>query len=90
MSHVSPIRGPQAVNLTDRGASTPAPPSTASPTRGDDQADFSVIARLRAQLSALPEVRQNMIDRVRAEIDAGTYESADKIEAAIDALAEDL
>lgn len=90
MNQVSPIRGPQAVPQADRAATHPPAASVAAPAREHDQADISVIARLRAQLSSLPDVRQHVIDRVRAEIDAGSYESADKIEAAIDALVEDL
>ncbi len=90
MSNVSPIQGPQIVPVAPRGAGGPAAASTPSVGRERDHADFSVIARFRSQLASLPEVRQNVIDRVRAEIEAGDYESADKIEAAIDALVEDL
>lgn len=35
-------------------------------------------------------VHQELVDRVRAEIEAGTYETDDKIDAAIDELLEDL
>jgi len=90
MNHVSHIRGPQALPPTERGGSNPPTPAPPARLREHDQADISVIARLRAQMASLPDVRQNVIDRVRAEIDAGSYESADKIEAAIDALMEDL
>lgn len=48
------------------------------------------VSDLLARLNDLPEVRQDLIDRVRGEIQAGTYLTDDKLEGAIDNLAADL
>ena len=48
------------------------------------------VARYLNLLASMPDVRQELVDRVRAEIETGNYETPEKIEAAIDELAEDL
>ncbi len=62
----------------------------ASPSRGSDRAEISQVAQLLSRLDELPDVRQDLIERIRGEIDRGGYDSSDKIDAAIDALADDL
>lgn len=59
-------------------------------TRGTDRVEFSSAAQLLSRLHELPDVRQELIDRVRAEIASGQYETPDKIDAALDGLLEDL
>jgi hypothetical protein len=41
-------------------------------------------------LRSLPEVRQDLIDRVREEIASGAYDTPEKVEQALDAIQEDL
>lgn len=72
------------------GAQQTAQDTAAGQTRANDQADFSVAAQLLSRINELPDIRTELVARVKAEIEAGTYESADKIDAAIDELAEDL
>ena len=52
--------------------------------------ELSEHARLLSKLAELPDVRQDLVDRVKAEIEAGTYDTADKIDALLDELARDL
>ncbi len=52
--------------------------------KGEDLAEWSRKAR------EMPEVRRDLVDRVRAEIDAGQYETPEKLDAAVDRLLEDL
>ena len=61
-----------------------------SPIRSADRAEFSQAAQLLSKLAEMPDVRQDLIDQVRAEIDAGTYETAEKIDQVLDNLPEDL
>jgi len=63
-------------------ASGAAPPA--------DSVELSQTAQLLAKLAELPDVRQDLIDRIRAEIAAGTYETSEKLDAALEALIEDL
>ena len=52
--------------------------------RTDELAEWAAKARL------LPEVRRDLVERIRAEIEAGAYETPEKIEIAIDRLLDDL
>lgn len=49
-----------------------------------DTVEISLAARLAAAVHSSPEIRADLIERVRAEILAGTYETEDKIEATVD------
>jgi hypothetical protein len=57
--------------------------------RGVDRAELSPIAGYVARLRDLP-VREELVVRVRGELRSGTYESAAKIEAALDEVGKDL
>ena len=70
---------------------TAAPRQTqATPTRSDDQVDLSDAARLRDQLAQLPEVRDELVERIKSEIGQGTYETDDKLEIAIGRLFDEM
>jgi len=51
-----------------------------------DQVDLSELARLKSRIRDLPPVRDELVQRIRTEIEAGEYETADKIEQAVDAI----
>lgn len=54
-----------------------------------DSVEVSAAAQLLAKLSDLPDVRKDLVDRVRAEIASGDYETPEKLDAAVDGLIED-
>lgn len=56
--------------------------------RETDSVDVSDTARIAAAKLAgeEPAIRQDLVDRVRAEIDAGTYESPIKVAGTVDAV----
>ena len=61
---------------------------TRSARRGADRVEVSSIAR---ELSRMQDpVRQDLIDRVRSEIESGTYETEARLDGAIDRLLSDL
>ena len=62
----------------------------ASPSPPADVVEISSIARLAAKIQELPDVRPELIERVKTEIASGTYETPDRLEIAIDRLMEDL
>ncbi len=90
MSEISPIHRPAAPTLDPhtRSAKTPAHADTA--TRGDDQVELSTTAQLLSKIAELPDVRQDLVDRVRAALADSTYETDAKTDAAIDGLLEDI
>ncbi len=55
-----------------------------------DTVEISTAARLAAMAQELPDVRADLVSRVKAELAAGVYETPDKIEVAIERLLDDL
>lgn len=83
----APGRAASSVDSTSRtadraGLTTPAP-------RTDDRAEISTVARLLSRLRALPDVRQELIDEVRAKITAGDYDTPEKLDRALDEMIRD-
>lgn len=89
MNDITPVRGPTVtpVNGLDKPVATPR--ALPSRLRGTDEAEISIVGQMLSRLSDLP-VRQELVDRVRQEIAAGTYETPEKLEAAMEGLIEDL
>ena len=81
------VQGPQPIRPNRVNASRfEAPAETSS----SDKAEISEVARLKAQLKDVPDIRLEKIERLKAEIEAGTYETPDKIDTVIDRLLEEL
>jgi len=81
----------QAANAaTPKPIQVPQPAERPAPTRPGDVPPDEVLAAWIRRAKQLPEVRTDLIERIKAEIAAGTYETPEKIEAAIDRLLEDL
>lgn len=90
MSDIAPIGRPSAATLSSQTRPGRPQPASTSPARADDQVEFSTTARLLSKIAELPEIRQELVDQVRAEIAAGTYETEDKVDAALQSLLSDL
>lgn len=80
---------------TDRMAHVPthAERPIGNPTvptaRGADSVEFSDHVHMLHRLKESLPVRQDMIDRVRGEIDAGTYVTPERVDGAIDEILRD-
>lgn len=70
----------------NNGASQPQPSSRVIA----DSIEVSDTARLLSRLRALPEVRTDLINQAKANIESGAYDTDVVIEATIDKLVEDL
>ncbi len=71
--------------------SRPTPQQAAAgQARAHDQADFSVAAKLLSRLGELPDVRHELIARVKAEIESGTYDTPERFDAAVSEMIDDL
>ena len=90
MSDVSPVTRPRAATTGPPARQNRPVDGPAAAPRSADRAEFSKAAQLLSKLAELPDVRQDLIDRVRAEIAAGAYETPEKLDEAIDRLREDL
>ncbi|MBC8373589.1 MAG: flagellar biosynthesis anti-sigma factor FlgM [Planctomycetes bacterium] len=51
-----------------------------------DVVEISTVAKLAAQMHTVPEVRVDLVARVRSEIEAGTYETQERIDLTVDRL----
>ena len=83
------VQGPQPIQPQRNvaGAYKKAAPDSAHKT---DKAEISDHARLLNKLTDVDDIRQEKVDSIRAQIEAGTYETDDKLSAAVDKLLEDL
>ncbi|MEN6665637.1 MAG: flagellar biosynthesis anti-sigma factor FlgM [Phycisphaerae bacterium] len=82
------------------GAGAPCPVEAAGPIaskgaahrlgQAADTVEISTAAKLAMKIRDVPEVRTELIARVKEEIAAGTYETPEKIDAAIEKLMADL
>ena len=69
---------PAGGEKTEQNASSPAG------SRSGDAVEFSGGVRALSGLSSLPEVRQDRVDSIKAQIEAGGYLSDGKIDEAVD------
>ena len=92
MSHFSPAAVPSSAAAAYPAAATLTPrlQPSATATRGEDSVDLSRAARALNELESGPEVRADLVARLRNEIAAGSYETAEKLDATVDRLAERL
>jgi negative regulator of flagellin synthesis FlgM len=65
-----------------------APPAAAGGV--SDVVEISTAAALAAKVHEIPDVRADLVARVKQEIKAGTYETPEKIDTAVERLLEDL
>ena len=70
--------------VTDRPASAPGYQTP------QDQVEISEAGSMMAKLRELPHIRVELVARIRAEIKAGTYETPERLQGAIERLLEDL
>ena len=79
----SPVSQPRPAQPQEIGSSKP-------PSQPSDEVEISEMGRLLDDLSRNPEIRQDRVDAVRQAIEAGTYETPEKIEMAVQRLLDEL
>ena len=83
------IHGSHAIRGPHRTAA-PATPNTAQPLVGNDRIDLSPEARALGQIGDLPEIRADRVANIRQQIEAGVYETSDKLDIAVGRLFDEL
>jgi negative regulator of flagellin synthesis FlgM len=78
-----PIAPPHRLNPTQ------APGSAAGPS-GVDQLDLSPEVEFAAQARDLPEIREDRVAALRAQIASGTYETPEKLDIALSRLLDEI
>lgn len=85
----SSLSGPAPASRPHQAHNAPPNESAASPghpVTPQDEVEISEASRMFDQLRQSSEVRAERLARIKAEIDAGTYETPEKLEAALLAL----
>ncbi len=90
------LHGPQSVTAPHHGRELRETTSAGHVPAGDELSisdagsKAAEAANLIDQVKHLPEVRQERIDQIRAQIASGTYETPDKVEVAISRFLDEL
>jgi len=61
-----------------------------APAEIADVVEISTASMLAAKIHEVPGIRAELVARVKAEIQAGTYETPERLDAAVDGLMKDL
>lgn len=75
------LHGPQAISSPHARPASPVQPGTAQSTQ--DELQISDAGRLVDLANQAPDIRQDRVDTIRAQIAAGTYETPDKLDTAL-------
>ncbi len=90
MSDITPISRLAAPTPTSGDSiNRPAPTGSTPTPRGSDKVELSNVSKYLAQLQDL-QPRTDLVNSVKSQIAAGTYETNEKLESAISELANDL
>jgi negative regulator of flagellin synthesis FlgM len=85
----SQVHGPQSI-AAPHGARQAQPAEQLQSPQIADEVNISSAARMLEQVQQMPELRQQRIDAVRAEIAAGTYETPERLSVAVERLLDEI
>lgn len=84
---INPAAGLKAVEPIGNVGAAAAP---AQPAAVNDVIEISTAAKLAAKIHDIPDIRADLVAQVRSQIEAGTYETPERIDAAVDRLMDEL
>ncbi len=90
MTDISPINRPAPPLAPTTGSAGRSAAPVNGAAAGKDQVDVSPVAIWVAKLHELPAVRQELVNRVKGQIQNGTYLTDEKVNGAVESMAEDL
>jgi negative regulator of flagellin synthesis FlgM len=85
----SQLHGPQAIS-SPHAARQSQPMSRPESAQIADEVNISDAARLVEQMQQMPEIREDRVEAVRQQIAEGTYETGDKLNAALERLLDEI
>ncbi len=83
------LHGPQAVGAPHSTRSA-RPTSQVGSSPIKDEVNISDAARLIEQVKQAPDIRQDRVQAIRAQIASGTYETSDKLSKAVSGLLDEI
>jgi len=90
MTNVDGIQPVSAARPIQPAQGPVAPQDNAAPGWISDVVDISTASILAARVHDMPDVRTDLVQRVRQEIEAGTYETEERIDVTVDRLMDEL
>ena len=90
ISGTTQIHGPHGINAPHTSRSNQAARQTAATEPTVDRVEISPAAQAAANAVEGGDVRTELVSRIRAEIANGTYETPDKLDAAISRLIDEI
>jgi negative regulator of flagellin synthesis FlgM len=85
----SQLHGPQSI-AAPHGTRPTQPMNRPEPSQIVDEIDISEAAQLVEQVRQLPDIREDRVEAVRQQIAAGTYDTSDKLDAAVARLLDEI
>jgi negative regulator of flagellin synthesis FlgM len=85
----SQLQGSQPIGAP-HGVGASQPTKQAESPQIADQVDISDAARALDEVHQMPDIRQDRVDAVRQQIADGTYETPDKLDAALERLLDEI
>ena len=77
------VHGPQSIRSPHKGAA-PEPVAPSRKNHEVDQVEISQQAQFVSQAKELPEIRSDLVNRIKSEIESGQYETDEKLDIALD------
>ena len=84
------LHGPQNVNAPHAARLTHPQAASRAATNTADTLEISAEAAAASRLHEIPDIRHDRVAAIKAQIQAGTYETADKMDRALDALLDEI
>jgi negative regulator of flagellin synthesis FlgM len=85
----SQMHGPQAIK-PPHGPQPAQPTAQPEAAAAADEVDISEAARLVEQVQQMPDIREDRVEAVRQQIAAGTYETDERLNAAVERLLDEI
>ena len=90
MVNVSGIQGPKGPQAIEATGAVSRKSPIRRPHQVTDTVEISTAAKLAMKVREIPDVRAELVARVKEQIAVGTYETPERIEAAADRLLTEL
>lgn len=85
----SQVHGAQAIHAP-HAARAAEPQQASAPAAPRDQLDISAAGQMLDAIRELPDIRQDRVQQLRAAIADGSYETADKLDMALERLLDEI
>ena len=84
------LHGPQVVGAPHTTRVAPSSTSQVESLKIQDEVNISDAARLVEQVKQAPDIRQDRVQAIRAQIASGTYETPARLDAAVSRLLDEI